>query len=308
MYWQAFNALREFNVKEDFLCIPEIELYLEKSFNDYDNLGYFEEYEKILEYTKEKNCQALIGNLNFGVQEGYPEVNEVPQERMIYKIKNEGYKLFWNGEYHQLDLNENSNLLKWQNTFIYNYNKDYDNRLIYFFRDMSIQGQYPRPAYYIFLRGILSDIYSMSLKDLSYYSPIKNSFIEEDFEKAFEIKKTNYLVCDNQKFFYKSFQNHPGNGIYYTTIHTRFAIGKISRALENNKWKFLGKQLKSDIRAAINEVLLELSARYHLYKRISIVEFNMDYSRNSLEIKLELYLRELVNKPISLDIELNYIY
>lgn len=306
MYWQGLNALKEFDVKEDFLCIPEIEYYLKQE-ESYTDLGYFPEYKDILKYCEGKNCQALIGNLNYGLKEGYPEINEEPTERMIYK-NDESYEIFWNGEYRGIDLKEDSDILRWKNTFIYNLNTDYDNRLVYFYRDMLSYGLYPRPAYYVFLRGILENKFSYSTKELFYTPPVKGAFEEEEFEEVFEIKKANYMVSDNQKYFYKTYFNHPGNGYYTTTILTRFSMSKVSRALENNKWRFLGKQLKSELREEIEKILLQLKTTYSIYKQISLVEYKMDHQKNSLTIKLNLYLRELVDKPISLDVELNYIY
>lgn len=306
MYWEAIHALSEIEVKEDFLCIPEVEYYLKQE-ESYEDLGYFPEYLDFLKYSKNKNCQVLIGNLNFGVTEEYPGLNENPIERMIYKSKDK-YQVYWNGEYRNLELRGNENILRWKNTFIYNYNKDYDNRLVYFYRDMSLDGYSPRPAYYMFLRGILGDTYLASTSEINYVSPLENAFISEEYEKAFELKKTNYMVCDDQRYFYKNFQNHPGNGLYTTTILTRFSMSKVSRALQNNKWDFLGKQLKSEIRTSIEAVLKGLTAKYSIYKNISLVDFQMNHSKNSLIIRIKLYLRELVDKPIDLDVELNYIY
>lgn len=304
MYWESLEHLRNFEVKEDFILIPEIERFLNSSTN-YDIIGYFPEYQDLLNYCTEKNCQALIGNLNFGIKNEYPTVNESPEERMIY---NSGgmYKVYWKGKYHTLSLSSNSLILKWGNTFIYNYNEDYDNRLVFFYRDMLLMGKFPRPAYYIFLKGILTGVYSLTSLKLIYDSPLIDPYKEEDYEKVFTIKKSNYLLDNGQYFFYKNYQNHPGNGVYNTTILTRFAVGKVSRTLENNKWVFLGKQLRGDIRKSIEGLLLKLKTKYSLYKSISLIDFQIDHSNNSIIIRLNLQLKELVDKPVKLDIELNY--
>lgn len=309
MYWNSLKYLKDIEeLKEDFLCIPEIELYLRKDKKDYEKLGYFLEYEDLLDYASTKNCQVLIGNLNYGLHEGLPGINEDPQERMIYELSDKTYKIFWRGEYRDLDISEDSLILKWGNSFVYNYNRDYDNRLVYFFRDFSLSGLYPRPAYYVFLKGILSDKYSVSLDNISYQSPIKNAYLEESFEKAFMVKKTNYMVFNDHEYYYKNFQNHPGNGIYMTTILTRFALGKVSRQLMNNKWKLLGKTSVGEIKNSVSEILNHLTSGFDLYKNISIIDFSVNQVEHSVTIRLNVYLRELVDKPISLDVELNQLY
>ena len=44
MYWAAIKQLSEFEVKEDFLCIPEIERFLWNNSDKYKEMGYFTEY------------------------------------------------------------------------------------------------------------------------------------------------------------------------------------------------------------------------------------------------------------------------
>ena len=316
-YWTALMHMTENTVNEDFFCVPEIERFLRNDGSyDCNILGYFKEYEEILDYCKTKKCQALIGNLDFLVSDNFPGINESPKDRTIYrtrvndiseKVPEYSYQVFWNGEYKELSLKDTSPILSWQNTFIYNYNLDDDNYLVYFFRGMSIYGVISRPAYYIFLNGILTGNYSSSRDDISYSTPIENSYVEEDIEKNFQIKKTNYLVSNNQVYFYKNYQNHPGTGIYNSTILTRFALSKVSRTLENNKRIILGKQTMGDIRRSIDKLLLELKTTYPIYQNILLSDYGINHLEHSIVIRLSIYIRELLDKPISLDIELNYI-
>lgn len=315
MYWAAIKQLSEFEVKEDFLCIPEIERFLWNNSDKYKEMGYFTEYLDILEYCKSKNCQALIGNIDYYFRENYPGLNEEPVERTIYRKKSPDnpdrwlyQQIFWDGEYRDINLTENSPISSWKNTFVYNYPRDYDNYLVYFFRDMRIFGKYQRPAYYLFLRGILGGQYSVSIGDISYIPPFSNAYIEEADEKILEKRKTNFLVSNNLNYFYKNYQNHPGDGIYNTTILTKFALSKVSRTIENNKWSFLGKKTVGEIKEEINMVLIKLKTTYNIYNSILLSDVSFNPSEHSMIIRLSVYIRELVDKPISLDIELNYIY
>lgn len=315
MYWATIKQLSEFDVKEDFICIPEIERFLWNNIDDYKENGYFTEYKDILEYCKLKNCQALIGNLDFYFREEYPGLNEDPIERTIYRKKDPDnsdnwlyQQIYWDGKYRNIDLTEKSPISLWKNTFIYNYSLDYDNFLVYFFREMNILGKFRRPAYYLFLRGILGGQYSISTGDIRYITPFEDAYVEEEDEKIFEAKKSNYLSSNNQSYFYKNYQNHPGNGIYNTTILTKFALSKVSRAIENNKWNFLGKNTIGETKEAINRVLLGLKTTYYIYHNIILSDVSFNPSEHSMMIRVSVYIRELVDKPISLDIELNYIY
>ena len=305
MFWESLRKLQETEVKEDFLCIPEIEYYLKHEEN-YEDLGYFPEYKEILNYCEARNCQALIGNLNFGYSENLPEKEEDLTERVIYKVDENSYKVFWKGVLRDLNINSSCKMLFWGNTFIYNYSNDRDNRLVYFFRSMALYGVYPRPPYYLFLRGLLSGNYSESESRLKYIPATKNAFIEESIEKILEGRKSNYLVYNNQEYFYKNYQNHPGDGIYNTTILTRWSMSKISKTLENNKWSFLGKQSIWEIKSNINRLLLELSSTYSIYRSISLIDINIDYTTKSMTLNIKSYLRELVDKPVYLDVEINY--
>lgn len=315
MYWATIKQFSEFNVKEDFLCIPEIERFLRNNIEDYREKGYFTEYLEILEYCKEKNCQALIGNLDFYFSENLPSLNEEPRERTIYRKKSPDnpdmwlyQKVYWDGKFIDIELTEKSPISLWKNTFIYNYPWDYDNFLVYFFRDMNIFGKYNRPSYYLFLRGILGGQYSIGTKEIKYITPFENAYVEEKDEKIFELRKSNYLSSNNQVYFYKNYQNHPGNGVYKTAILTKFALSKISRAIENNKWDFLGRATVGETKEAINRVLLQLKATYNIYQNILLTDIGFNPKEHSMMIRVSVYIRELVDKPISLDIELNYIY
>ena len=115
MYWESLRKLQETEVKEDFLCIPEIEYYLKHEEN-YENLGYFPEYKEILNYCEARNCQALIGNLNFGYSENLPEKEEDLTERVIYKVDENSYKVFWKGVLRDLNINSSCKMLFWINS------------------------------------------------------------------------------------------------------------------------------------------------------------------------------------------------
>ena len=58
----------------------------------------------------------------------------------------------------------------------------FDNRLIYFFQDMTVYRR-PRPAYYIYLTGLFFDIYSVSVQYINYLDFLINPYTEATNEK-----------------------------------------------------------------------------------------------------------------------------
>ena len=164
-----------------------------------------------------------------------------------------------------------------------------------------------RPGYYIFLRGIITNIFSMSLDNLLYYSPTTTPYIDENnpLLELLESKKSNFLVDDNYVYYYQKYFNHPGDGIYNTTILTRFIISKISRTILNNKWDLLGSNNVGIIKNNLSLILGEIKEKYSIVNNLSIKSINLAADNSTVLINLILYVSELVDKNINLSITLN---
>jgi hypothetical protein len=81
------------------------------------------------------------------------------------------------------------------NDFIFNYTKDTENRLVYFYKSMLVDGYY-RPGYYLFLNGILSNKFSISTNRIIYQDPVENDedvYAESETKLLLENYKSNYL-------------------------------------------------------------------------------------------------------------------
>ena len=160
-----------------------------------------------------------------------------------------------------------------------------------------------RPGYYAYLRGLLLNEYSISVKDILYETPTKDAFLIDDIEEQLIQYKSNYLVCDNQTYFYKDYQDGES---FVTTGWTRFIIGKIYRELQKNSGKILGQQMLGRVRSNISDLLTSISRGFSIVKSIGITEFEPSENGRSLKITIETTMNDLVKSDVSLDITVNY--
>ena len=186
--------------------------------------------------------------------------------------------------------------------FIYNLKNEPDNRLIYFFQDMTVYGR-RRPGYYVYLLGLFNDIYSATTTTINYNNFTSNPYVDEEFEGTLAEYKSNYLVGNNQIFYYKDYQN--GNP-YNSTGWMRFAVGKITRELQRNRAKYIGKRNNVEIENGIKEVLSNIVRRFSIIDQIEILSFLVSSSENRIDISLNTKVKDLVDNNIGLDITINY--
>lgn len=204
-----------------------------------------------------------------------------------FLIENKDYRLLENAE---------------KGDYIYNLTNDKENRLVYFFKSMTYNYE-ERPGYYAYLRGLLLNEYSISVKDILYETPTKDAFLVDDIEEQLIQYKSNYLVCDNQTYFYKDYQDGES---FITTGWTRFIIGKIYRELQKNSGKILGQQMLGKVRSNISDLLTSISRGFSIVKSIGIAEFEPSENGRSLKVTIETIMNDLVKSDVSLDITVNY--
>ena len=331
-------------VYPDFFLIPNITKYT----TSVDiNEKYYSYYKKLLDYATEFNCQFLIQNNDCSI-DSYScclyyksELTEEDVKRgciqadtlleAFHKYK-EGRDMDDNVYYtiysdtdnsamyyiNKKEITENElendsesirvSLLTYaDNDYIFNYTKDTENRLVYFYRSLLVNGKY-RPGYYVFIKGVLTDKYSISTSQAIYEDPIA------DFEDVYsnsvtktllEAYKSNYLINNNINYFYKSFQNGV-NPKAVTTILFRFVAGKIQRELQKNRWEFLGEKNMSKIQQEIENILSKIQDTYKIVRSIVLTKFLPTELENKIDIEMDVKLDDLVEKDITLDITVDY--
>ena len=300
MYWEAIKSMfQPSSVYPDYILIPDKEKYT----TDISNPEYLE---KFLSLCTAYSCQALIqNNLPRYIIEEVEVLPEWSEELVDYKLWTLGDGHYWRkGEAGLVEETDRVTIETAQNLgdFIYNLKKEPDNRLIYFFQDMTVYGR-RRPGYYVYLLGLFNDIYSATTTTINYNNFTSNPYVDEEFEGTLAEYKSNYLVGNNQIFYYKDYQN--GNP-YNSTGWMRFAVGKITRELQRNRAKYIGKRNNVEIENGIKEVLSNIVRRFSIIDQIEILSFLVSSSENRIDISLNTKVKDLVDNNIGLDITINY--
>ena len=321
MYKKALNCLFDIqveNVYPDFLLVPDYTKYIDKLDEDY---SYYKEYKEVfLEHAKNFNCQFLIENsaskYKLETLDDDMDFSEItnPQKNVLYKKTYDNENL---ARYMMLDEESNElteitdleiiGLAENGNSYIFNYVDDIYNYLLYFYDSMTIKGR-KRPGYYIFLRGTINNIFTMSTDEILYYSPVKNDPYEidsstENLANKLERYKSNFLICNNHMYYYKKLFSGED---YYTSIHMRFILGKIYRELQKHRWDYLATKSLGAIKVSIEKTLKTIENYFSIARQIILVDFKPDLLNNFLEISINTYLTDLVDNNMSLDITINY--
>lgn len=280
---------------------------------------YYEDYNPNTEEGRKKLEEGIIPANNLLSAFRYYKSDKDMDDNCYYTVlaitNNEEHFYYINGteitDPQQLD--NNSELIRYtllnsaNNDFIFNYTKDVENRLVYFYRSMKVDGSY-RPGYYLFLNGILSNRYSISTNRIIYEDPVSD---KEDVYKDSEIKlllesyKSNYMINNNIVYFYKEYQNGK-NPKPKNTILFRFVAGKIQRELLKNKWKYLGERNMCKIQDNIESVLNKIQSTYRIVNSVELIKFLPNMQQNKLDLEINIRVDDLVDKDITLDVTVDY--
>ena len=298
MYWYSLKRMlsTEYNnpVYPDYFLIPDKYKYTSDIISN-------SPFQTFLDYSSEVECQFLIENKSTNELFNIIEVSELPTERKegtYYKVGDLYYD--WRGNVVTdpffIDVVGNGG------DFIYNLTTDKENKLVYFFKGMTYKYA-ERPGYYAYLRGVLLDEFSISVKDILYENPTSDAFLVDDIESTLKEYKSNYLVCDNQTYFYKNYQDGDD---YITTGWTRFIAGKVFRELQKNSGDILGQQMLGVIRSKITDLISSISNGFSIVKTIGITEFEPTDNGQSLKVSLATVMNDQVKSDVNLDITVNY--
>lgn len=298
MYWYSLKLMlsTEYNnpVYPDYFLIPDKYKYTSDIISN-------SPFQTFLDYSTEVECQFLIENKSTNELFNIIEVSELPTERRegtYYKVGDLYYD--WRGNVVTdpffIDIVGNGG------DFIYNLTTDKENKLVYFFKGMTYKYA-ERPGYYAYLRGVLLDEFSISVKDILYENPTSDAFLVDNIENTLKEYKSNYLVCDNQTYFYKNYQDGDN---YITTGWTRFIAGKVFRELQKNSGDILGQQMLGVIRSKITDLVSSISNGFSIVKTIGITEFEPTDNGQSLKVSLATVMNDQVKSDVNLDITVNY--
>jgi hypothetical protein len=298
MYKYALKIMlsTEYNepVYPDYFLIPDKYYYTTNIISD-------NPYETFLDYATEVGCQFLIENKASTDLYRIVEVDIIPsqtEEGVYYKVGD----LYYDWEGHLVTDPYFIAIVEEGGDFVFNLTTDKENRLIYFFKDMTYYYD-KRPGYYVYLRGVLLNEFSVSVGDILYWNPTQDAFLVDDIETRLERYKSNYLVCDNQTYFYKNYQDGDS---YITTGWTRFIAGKVFRELQKNSGDILGQQMLGVIRSKISDLIYSIESGFSIVETIGITGFEPTDNGQSLKVSLATVMNDLVKNNVNLDITVNY--
>ena len=327
MYKYSLKSMlsTEYNIPvyPDYFLVPDKYKYTSDIIND-------SPFQMFLDYSAEVGCQFLIENKSYSEFEVITTINTLPsvlEKYKYYKVENyydwkgnhiddpstisknskiivvsELPEVLKDGVYYLVETYYDWNRNKTIGDFIYNLNTDKENKLVYFFKPMTYKYE-ERPGYYAYLRGVLLNEFSISVKDILYETPTSDAFLIYDIENTLKEYKSNYMVCDNQTYFYKDYQD--GND-YITTGWTRFIAGKVFRELQKNSGDILGQQMLGVIRSKITELITSISDGFSIVRTIGITEFEPTDNGQSLKVSLATIMNDQVKSDVNLDITVNY--
>ena len=318
-YWRALSKLQEFNLSEDFLLVPEIEKY--EIIGASSDTSWISEYTTLLGYAEEKNCQVLFSNHSwkFGCTrlEMLQEDPEKPEEEVMYGIAKDqdtiiyksyssdaGWTIYNFDDKHKYRVHEIEEIFSpgYTGNHIFNYTKDTSNRLVYFYQDMTFYGN-SRPAYYMFLKGIISGKYSETSDTIDYKSPV-NSY-EED-KSNLQTWKSNFLSFNDHIYYYRNFFNHTGDWNYKTSILTRFCMDKVTNTVMREFPQYLGSETIGELRSGLQSILTSLIQNFPIIYSLSIGSITENSENQSILVYLILEIKELLEKDIKLSVTLNF--
>ena len=188
---------------------------------------------------------------------------------------------------------------------------DPDNRLIYFYKSMIVQGD-EMPGYYLFLLGLLGDVYSMTSSTLLYdcpseFNPSEIRMLEKkdgSIEKKLKDYKSNYLTYNGQYYFYDQYFN---GDQYTSTCLMRFAVSKISREIEKNSWTLIGDRtnlggIMNRFKTMINQVKNSFSIIYSM----ELTDFLVDDTENKVKLSIKTQINDLVKSDMIINLTVDY--
>ena len=193
-----------------------------------------------------------------------------------------------------------------------NYLEDKENRLLYFYQNMLYNGQL-RPAWYLYLKNLLKNSNTYSDRDIIY--PVKLNQKVECYDESWEVHspyitldevldhyKCNYLVWNNQYYYYNKYQN---GSDYETSGTMRFIMGKVYREIQKNRWKIIGRKYSTMIRNTIESILLNVG-EFECVDDIHITSFIPLLETSTIDLEVAIYTKELLKNDVVLDITINY--
>jgi hypothetical protein len=248
--------MKDTTVLEDFFLVDNLLRWR----SDENPIASKDDIKYIYDYTYEKNCQGLISTRTF---------------------------------LNNLDERDKKTFHEFESAYFDKEGGMYSNRLVYFYGDLFIDFV-PVPQYHVFLKGILTDKYSVDETDV-----IQLMDTSDEFLKLLDEYSVNYLSYNNMEYYY----NKLDGKLSVSTILMRYCVSRVSRTFINRKWKLLGVRT-SEREQNLSDIISYLKSSISLISSITID--SKEIQDHNLTLRISMIVRGLVQNNISLDITLNY--
>lgn len=281
---QALDIIKESEINDDVLIIDDLEEWKSDATITCEDLKLFLDYsiykdnQTFITNRSHRTTDPLTGGTNVYHEHRY---NITDKDRWVQGLLTVRNNLFCNIDV-ILNVGDISELIS-----------DKQNRLVYFYGDMLLLKSY-RPGCYVFLKGLLTDNYSVE-SEYIIYNPPRNNIIDELSEH-----KSNYMSFNNHYYYYPRYQN--GSTSKITTV-TRFIVSKIGREFKRNKWRIINAPVYERTQV-IDKIIRDALTRFSIIRSLSID--NIDVNDNIMTIKVVSKINELTVKDIQINITLNY--
>lgn len=241
-----------------------------------------------------------------------------PGKSIVLKVSHPERKIF---EWEKIQVNsgywilgENGELEKVHDTavidsavnggdFIYNYIKDNSSWLLYFYGSIYTRTYGIKyPGYCIFIDGLMTGNYSGSVDNILYNTPVENPYSPEPIEALLEKYRSNYLVFNGQKYYYKKYLESPNKNF---SLFLRFIMGKVTRELFKKKSELIGEKTVGRIKQSVTDILGKIGNSFSIVDKIELANFSTDLENNTLNIEVLTAVKTLLDKDIVLNITLN---
>lgn len=187
--------------------------------------------------------------------------------------------------------------------FIYNYIKDNSSWLLYFYGSIYTRTYGIKyPGYCIFIDGLMTGNYSGSVDNILYNTPVENPYSPEPIEALLEKYRSNYLVFNGQKYYYKKYLESPNKNF---SLFLRFIMGKVTRELFKKKSELIGEKTVGRIKQSVTDILGKIGNSFSIVDKIELANFSTDLENNTLNIEVLTAVKTLLDKDIVLNITLN---
>lgn len=187
--------------------------------------------------------------------------------------------------------------------FIYNYIKDNSSWLLYFYGSIYTRTYGIKyPGYCIFIDGLMTGNYSGSVDNILYNTPVENPYSPEPIEALLEKYRSNYLVFNGQKYYYKKYLESPNKNF---SLFLRFIMGKVTRELFKKKSELIGEKTVGRIKQSVTDILGKIGNNFSIVDKIELANFSTDLENNTLNIEVLTAVKTLLDKDIVLNITLN---